>query len=337
MSERRRRMALSAALHVVSHALAIVYCLVTLGEPHRSLMLTAFGCGMAAGILGLWAARTVTTKAVGYRVSFSILLVTLVVVALGAYWDGGAASPASLGFVSTAVFVASYTPPLRLMIAFEALILGSYLAVAAAGQPPRPGHVFLYVGGILLLTSVCAAQARIVARQRTQLRSLASLDPLTGALNRRGLADFAGPLFRGCRPPELSLLCLDLDDFKLVNDRLGHAAGDALLQRTVAAVREVLRADDAVARIGGDEFVVVLVDAPEPTARSIALRIDETVRELTGVSIGWATAPHDGVTLEALLRVADQRLYRVKQERRRAGGASSCVGHAVTTGRPDPF
>jgi diguanylate cyclase (GGDEF)-like protein len=133
----------------------------------------------------------------------------------------------------------------------------------------------------------------------------------------------------------VSLLCLDLDDFKLVNDRLGHAAGDSLLQRTVAAVRDVLRADDAIARIGGDEFVVVLADAPELTARTIAVRIDAAVREHTGVSIGWATAPYDGDTLEALMQVADQRLYRVKQERRRVGGRSSSTAHALTAGWPD--
>ncbi|MEV1145261.1 GGDEF domain-containing protein [Micromonospora sp. NPDC049799] len=335
MNERRRRMAVSAALHVGSHGVAIVYCLMTLHEPNRALMLAAYGCGMAAGAVGLCVAKRITTKASAYLVSFTILLVTLLMAALGAYWDGGAASPATLGFVTTAVFVASRTPHLRLLIALEALIVGSYLAVAAAGQPTRPGHVFLYVAGMLVLISVCATQARIVARQRSQLRSLATLDPLTGALNRRGLADFAGPLFRGCRRPGVSLLCLDLDDFKLVNDRLGHAAGDALLQRTVAAARDAVRAGDAIARIGGDEFVAVLVDAHELTARTVAARIDGALREHTGVSIGWATAPHDGDTLETLMQVADQRLYRVKQDRCRAAHRPSRTGYGLLAGSPD--
>ncbi|MFE9692481.1 GGDEF domain-containing protein [Micromonospora sp. NPDC005806] len=313
-------MQLSADLHVISHGVAVVYCLVTLDQPNRDLMLTVFGCGMASGIVGIWAATTVTTKASGYRTSFAILMVTLIVAALGAYWDGGVTSPAALGFVTTSVFVASQTPHLRLMLALEALTVGAYLAVAATGQPPPPGHVFVYLAGMLVLSSVCSTQTRTLARQRSQLRALAALDPLTGALNRRGLAEFTRHLFaRGCRPGP-SLLCLDLDDFKLVNDRLGHAAGDDLLRRTVAAARGALRAEDAIARVGGDEFVVVLVDADEVTARTIAARLDTAVRPHNSLSIGAATAPYDGVTLAALMHAADQRLYRLKQERRRAGG-----------------
>ncbi|MFG2057206.1 GGDEF domain-containing protein [Micromonospora sp. NPDC048930] len=332
MRERRRRTVLSAALHVVSHGVAVVYCLLTLDQSHRDLMLVVYGCGLLSGIVGTWAATRVTTKASGYRVSFTLLLITLAVAALGAYWDGGVTSPAALGFVTTSVFVASYTPVLRRTVGLEALTLGSYLAVAAA-RPAPPGYVFVYVAGMLVLVSVCATQTRALARQRSQLRALASLDPLTGALNRRGLAEFARHLFHnGCRPGP-SLLCLDLDDFKLVNDRHGHAAGDDLLRRVVAAAREVLRAEDAIARVGGDEFVVVLADTDQGTARTVAARLDAAVRTIAGVSIGAATAPGDGDTLDALIRAADQRLYRVKQERRAA--RSTDAGHPLLSGRGD--
>ncbi|PSK62502.1 putative diguanylate cyclase YegE [Micromonospora sp. MH33] len=289
MSERRRRALTSAALHAVSHAVAVVYCLMTLTGPNRPLMLTAYGCGLAAGVVGSWAATRVTTKASGYRVSFTLLMMTLVIAALGAHWDGGVTSPAALGFVTTAVFVAGYTPHLRLMVGLEVLTVGSYVVVAVAGPPAPAGHVFVYLAGMLVLVSVCSTQTRALARQRSQLRALASLDPLTGALNRRGLAELATFLFTGCRPGP-SLLCLDLDDFKLVNDRLGHAAGDDLLRRVVATTRNVLRAEDAVARLGGDEFVVVLGDADRDSARAAAARIEAAVRGLAGVSVGSATA-----------------------------------------------
>ncbi|SCG73708.1 GGDEF domain-containing protein [Micromonospora inositola] len=329
-------MLLTSALHVVSHGIAVTYCLMTLHQPHRSLMLAGYGCGLASGIVGLWAARTVTTKASVYRVSFTILMITLVVAALGAYWDGGAASPAAVGFVTTAVFVAGHTPHLRLMMGLAALTVGSYLAVAATGRPAPPGHVFLYVAAMVVLISVCSAQARILARQRSQLRSLAELDPLTGALNRRGLAEFTKHLFRnGCRPGP-SLLCLDLDDFKLVNDRLGHSAGDRLLQLTVAATRDVLRVGDAIARIGGDEFVVVLVDADDVTVRTVLTRIDAAVRPHASISIGSATAPHDGDTLETLMQVADQRLYRMKQEHRFAADPPLKESPGLLPSRSDP-
>ncbi|MEW2384650.1 GGDEF domain-containing protein [Micromonospora sp. NPDC047707] len=320
MNERRRRMRLSAALHVVSHGVAVLYCLLTLDQPHRGKMLVMYGCGMAGGAVGLWAARRVTTKAAGYRTSGVIMMVTLVALALGSHWDGGAAAPAALGFVTTVVFVATQTPGLRLMIALEVLTLGTYVGVAAVGEPMRPGHLFINVAGMIVLISVCSTQARKVARQRSQLRALATLDPLTGALNRRGLAEFASTLFvPRCRPGP-SLLCLDLDDFKLVNDRYGHAAGDQLLQTTVAAVRRTVRPDDVVARIGGDEFVVVLVEADAATAQAVTARVDAAVGQQAGVSIGWATAPYDGTTLESLMHAADQRLYRVKQEKHRATG-----------------
>lgn len=327
--ERRRRTALSAALHAVSHSVAVVYCLLTLTQPHRDPMLAAYGCALLAGIAGLWAATRVTTKASGYRVSFTLLMITLVVAAFGAYWDGGVTSPAALGFVTTAVFVAGYTPELRLMLGLEVLTVGAYLAVATF-RPAPPGYVFVYVSGMLVLVSVFATQTRTLARQRSQLRALASLDPLTGALNRRGLAEFARHLFRnGCRPGP-SLLCLDLDNFKLVNDRHGHAAGDDLLRRVVAVAREALRAEDAIARVGGDEFVVVLADTDESTARTVAARLDTAVGQVAGISIGAATAPADGDTLDTLIRAADRHLYRAKQERRRAA-----EGRPLLSGRSD--
>jgi diguanylate cyclase (GGDEF)-like protein len=335
VNERRRRMQLSAVLHVASHGIAAMYCLITLREPNRPLMLVAYACGMAAGVVGVWAAKTVTTKASGYRVSFAILLISLAAVAIGAYWDGGADSPAALGFVSTAVFLAIYTPHLRLMVGLEALNIGTYLLVGVTGQPPRPGHVFIQVAGMFCLISVCGTQAQMLARQRAQLRSLAELDPLTGALNRRGLAELAERLFTSPRGLGPSVVCLDLDDFKLVNDRLGHGAGDELLQWTVAAARDVLRAGDAIARTGGDEFIVILVDADEAAAQALASRIGGVVRQRTGVSIGSASAPTDGDTLEALIEAADARLYRVKRERHGGVNLRRQDRHSLVSGGSD--
>ncbi|NJC65679.1 GGDEF domain-containing protein [Planosporangium flavigriseum] len=337
VTERRRRMLLGAVLYIVSHGVAFTYCLITMHEPNRGFMLVGYGSAMAAGAIGAWAAKTVTTKASVYRISFAIFLVSLAVAGIGAYWDGGADSPAALGFVTTSVFLAIYTPHLRAMIGLEALSLGAFLVVGMAGPPPRPGHLFIYVAGMLVLISVCGTQARLVARQRAQLRALAELDPLTGALNRRGLADLATRLFRNGGGPGPSVVCLDVDRFKQVNDSLGHAAGDELLRRTVSMAREVLRSGDAIARTGGDEFVVVLVDADEATARSVAGRIGAAVREPTGVSVGWATAPRDGATLEALIQVADRRLYRAKQALHRAVDPPVRRGQGLVPTGSDPF
>jgi diguanylate cyclase (GGDEF)-like protein len=328
-------MLLSGVLHVVSHGIAAAYCLTTLGEPNRPLMLAAYLCGMAVGVVGVWAAKTLTTKASVYRVSFAILLISLAAVAIGAHLDGGAGSPAALGFVSTAVFLAIYTPHLRLMMGLEALNIGTYLLVGVTGQPPRPGHVFIHVAGMLCLISVCGTQARMLAQQRAQLRSLAELDPLTGALNRRGLAELADRLFTGPQGLGPSVVCLDLDDFKLVNDRHGHSAGDELLQWTVAAARDVLRAGDAIARTGGDEFVIVLVDADQAAASALASRVGGVLRQRTGVSVGSASAPSDGDTLDALIKAADQRLYCVKRERHGGANLPAQDRHSLVSGGSD--
>jgi diguanylate cyclase (GGDEF)-like protein len=316
---RGRKMRLGAVLNMACHGVAALYCLATWAGPHRSLMLAAYGCGMAVGVVGFWAAKMGAAKALGYRFSFAMLLISIIAVALGAHWDGGAASPTAHGFVLPALFVASSAARMRLLLALESVVVGAYLVVATTGQPASPAYVFAHVTSMVAVIAVCATQTRMVARQRSQLRSLAELDPLTGALNRRGLIQLTKRLFTGGDGASASVVCLDLDDFKLVNDRLGHAAGDELLRWTVTVARDVLRPADAIARTGGDEFVVVLADADEATARAVANKIGRAVRERTGVSIGWASAPQDGDTLTALVHAADLRLYSQKQERQRVG------------------
>jgi diguanylate cyclase (GGDEF)-like protein len=319
LQARRRKIVRGAGLNVMAHGAAVAYCLMTWSGPNRSLMLAGYCCGMAVGAIGFWAAKRERVKALGYGFSVGMLLLSIALVALGARLDGGAGSPLALGFMIPVLFVASSTTRLSLMVGLEAIVIGAYLVIAATGQPAPPGYVFLYLTTMMGVMGVSVTQARMVARQRSQLRALAELDPLTGALNRRGLTEYAKHLFtHGGGGP--SVVCLDLDGFKLVNDTLGHAAGDELLQWTVTAVRGVLRSADVIARTGGDEFVVVLVDADATTAETVAGRIGQAVRQRTGASIGWACAPQDGDTLADLVQTADLRLYGEKQERRRVSG-----------------
>jgi diguanylate cyclase (GGDEF)-like protein len=123
-----------------------------------------------------------------------------------------------------------------------------------------------------------------------------------------------------------TVFCLDLDDFKEVNDGLGHAAGDAVLIAVARRLRDSVRDEDFVCRVGGDEFVVLLPALSADEAASIAHRIIETIsrpydlglsiRPLVGISIGAACAPMHGVTVDELMRSADRALYEAKRRGR---------------------
>ena len=190
-------------------------------------------------------------------------------------------------------------------------------------------------GGADDFLSKPVSSAELVARVRARLRiggrvaalrAAVHLDDLTQLLNRRGLmAELESAIARAERAAlPLSLLLLDLDGFKQINDTCGHGHGDAMLRVVAGALTASVREGDAVARIGGDEFVIVLPAAELGCAVEIARRIERTitsldVRPALGVSIGVVAAGRNGCSLEpdALLREADLAMYRSKRDRRR--------------------
>ena len=184
----------------------------------------------------------------------------------------------------------------------------------SAGRPVR-GHIY----GV----SVAERFTRLILRWRFQLRRLeeaAYRDPLTGLGNRQVFFD----LLEADHTPGALLYC-DLDRFKPVNDEFGHSAGDEVLRHVATRLRSCVRADDLLARIGGDEFVVLCRNATVTQAAELAARItaafDEPFvvggREVElGISIGVAHADADGGLSEHTLDAADRDLYRQKAIRR---------------------
>ena len=166
----------------------------------------------------------------------------------------------------------------------------------------------------------------ITARMRSEKQNAyyASHDPLTDLPNRRCFMKCLGQMLaaRARHGGWLAVMYLDLDRFKPVNDTFGHAAGDLLLTDVARRLKTVCRAEDVVARIGGDEFAVLTAGSGEPDgslllAERILAAFAEPFsldgpRALVGVSIGIAFAPHDGDTADDLLRKADQALYAAK-------------------------
>jgi diguanylate cyclase (GGDEF)-like protein len=162
-----------------------------------------------------------------------------------------------------------------------------------------------------------------LSRLKEELRFQAYHDPLTGLANRTLFLERSEEKLDRARPDGMPvLLFLDLDDFKIVNDTLGHAAGDRLLIDVADRLRDVLRPEDIAARLGGDEFAVLLDDGPElQGAVSVAERIIEALRapfliqgqEITvGASIGVAAARTGAEAAHELLRNADVAMYKAK-------------------------
>jgi diguanylate cyclase (GGDEF)-like protein len=163
-----------------------------------------------------------------------------------------------------------------------------------------------------------------------RLRHEALHDSLTGVANRSLFMDrleHARALARRTRG-RFAVLVMDLDSFKEVNDRYGHAAGDALLSKTAQRLGVGLRESDTVARLGGDEFGLILYGADRAGAEHVSrlLRVDlskivkaQGVEVSTGVSIGAAIFPDDGADTFDLLRKADADMYRDKQGGEGAG------------------
>ncbi len=160
-----------------------------------------------------------------------------------------------------------------------------------------------------------------------QAETSATTDYLTGLSNSRSLfVQLDGELARTRRTgTSLTVLLCDLDGFKQVNDRFGHLAGDQVLRAFASGLRDCVREYDHVARMGGDEFVLILpglkpevVQAKIQQISAIARRAGLQVcgEDTVGLSVGMASAPSDGSAAEDLLAQADRRMYRVKQEHR---------------------
>jgi len=187
---------------------------------------------------------------------------------------------------------------------------------------------FRWVVACLAALTIASSVVRLMlsfheARALADTRRLAQTDELTGLVNRRGFQEAAAGVLRA-GSGSLAVLVVDLDGFKDINDGLGHATGDALLRVLGSRLARESKAGSLIGRIGGDEFAV-LTDDSAGSADRVAERILAAIRrpyELQGIdlrvdaSIGIATAPQHGSTLDDLLRHADIAMYRAKARHR---------------------
>jgi len=180
----------------------------------------------------------------------------------------------------------------------------------------------------MLSNDICHAFSRI--------KTVAQTDELTHLNNRRAFIDILEKQLQQARRGEhfFSLLLGDCDNLKIVNDQYGHEAGNLLLKLIADNFRHCLRGCDTAARYGGDEFTVLLAGTTAEGAELVAKRIKETLVATsfnyrgntitTDISIGIASYPQDGDTVEALLRHADEAMYVRKRESKNQAAVATC-------------
>lgn len=219
----------------------------------------------------------------------------------------------SLVFVATVLCCAAAIQLLRFGLTAQA-ILGDGLT---AKLPQGVGYAMVYPI-VFLLVSI-GLMLLATDRLRQEMEHLATHDALTHALTRRHLSQSCEQVFAQSRRHgrSFSVLAMDLDHFKAINDQYGHQAGDRVLVDFVANAKALLRAGDALGRFGGEEFVALLPDTALPEALRIAERICQQCASAATspsctVSIGVASYQADSATAAHVLARADAALYRAK-------------------------
>ncbi|MEX2448374.1 MAG: diguanylate cyclase, partial [Solirubrobacterales bacterium] len=238
---------------------------------------------------------------------------------------GGAESPVLMWFALPAVTLGARftTRGTALGTAYIlALLLIATFGLDAAVAAAQHQQVIAAIA--LVLCAVILSGALVESDRAHRRRS--TLDPLTGLFNRNALEQKLGELDGQQTSEEEgvshALLLCDLDHFKLVNDRLGHAAGDAVLQDVAYTMCATLRAGDSIYRVGGEEILVILPGADESHALEIAERLRLAVRErrpggvAVTISIGVAVSPAGPLDSDELVCLADAALYSAKADGR---------------------
>ncbi len=277
---------------------------------------------LGVGLAGFWVAdRFMRTSSrpmlwiAGAWAALPVLLAAAVLV------TGGSTSPVLVWFALPAVTVGFRFEPRWMAIGTVYVVAMFFLAAVLPDPHAAWDNRQMLIAIVALIVSTVTLSGALVESDRSHRRR-STLDPLTGLFNRTALEQRLSELDgQPCSPEEgLShafLLC-DLDHFKQVNDRFGHAAGDAVLQDVAYTMRAALRAGDSIYRVGGEEILVMLPGAGDEEAMEIAERLRVAVREREPVgvevslSIGIAVAEPTFVDTDDLLSRADAALYAAK-------------------------
>ncbi|WP_460458107.1 GGDEF domain-containing protein [Angustibacter peucedani] len=262
---------------------------------------------------------------------YSWSVATTLVIAVAMVRDGGSTSPLAWLLVLTLAFAGLAYPALGVLV-MGAFMIGTYLVTVSITEA-QVSHslVTATILGLftLMIAWVSSNQWQMSERQHAlaqRLAVLADTDDLTSLLNRRAFGARVQTAVDAATPEApVSVLVLDLDGFKAVNDARGHAEGDRVLVDVAGALRAVTGPDDAAARLGGDEFALLLTASPDADARARAEQVSGLVAtgrssRQVGASIGCVTTS-EPCGVEELLARADAAMYAIKPGRRSAPAA----------------
>jgi diguanylate cyclase (GGDEF)-like protein len=238
---------------------------------------------------------------------------------------GGASSPALMWFALPAITLGARFEPRGILVGTAYILVLLLISTVVLDPATASEYHQRLIASVALVLCTVVLSGALVESDRTH-RHRSTLDPLTGLLNRNALEQRLSELDAQSvseeRPLSHALLLCDLDNFKTVNDRFGHPAGDAVLQDVAYTMRAALRAGDSIYRVGGEEILIVLPGAHEADAVDIAERLRGAVSERrpvgvsVTVSIGVAVSRAGEGDTGGLVNRADAALYTAKSEGR---------------------
>jgi diguanylate cyclase (GGDEF)-like protein len=259
-------------------------------------------------------------------------IVAVACVAIGVYLTGGTTSPLlPLVFIAVAIAAAFISP-----LAALARLAGAAL-VCATPMLYASGEASLhYVVRFVALVSTATVLVAVIVYNRRELaaahaaaQDLAERDALTGVANRRAFYQRLDAALRRANADGrvTAVGIIDLDNFKRVNDRHGHAAGDVVLRAVATALSDAVRCEDLVARIGGDEFALIISAAETPVSQALGLRCVKAIEQAAAdagygdcevsATVGFAAFPEHARSGQHLIEMADRALMDAKDAGKR--------------------